>query len=178
MLLAAMGATVVMAHAVPDAFKGEGLWVAVPYLVMTQLASVLFFDNARDKPGLRSGLLKFAPIATLGAVLLVVGAIADAQQEWIWLGALLLTAAASALGSREAWPLIPSHFAERHGLIMIIALGEAIIAVGVTLARNEETPPSWRVASYLLVGIAYAMTLYWRLSMACPTSTAAPWSLR
>ncbi len=160
-LLAAMANVLLMAHAVPTAFDGDGLWVAVPYVVMTQLAAFLTIHHEHQTGGDLAGLLKFTPIATVGAILLVVGAIADTHQEWIWLGALLLTVLASALGSINDWDIVATHFAERHGLIMIIALGEAIIAVGVTLARSDETPPSWRVASYLLVGIAFAMTMYW-----------------
>lgn len=160
-MLAAMAATLVMAHAVPDAFEGEGLWVAVPYLIMTQLGSLLLLQSTMSEGGSTKGLIKFSPISALGGALLIIGSLADANQEWIWLAALLLTMLASDLGGREPWSVVPSHYAERHGLILIIALGEAIIAVGVTLARSEETPPSWRVASFLLIGIAYAMTLYW-----------------
>jgi len=160
-VLAAMANVIVMAHAVPTAFDGDGLWVAVPYVVMIQLAAFLTIHHEHQLGRDIGGLLKFTPIATGGAALLVVGAIWDTHQEWIWLGALLLTVLASALGSIDDWDIFPTHFAERHGLIMIIALGEAIIAVGVTLARGEDTPPSWRVASFLLIGIAYAMTMYW-----------------
>lgn len=160
-MLGAMAATFVMAYAVPRAFEGDGLWVAIPYLIMTQLGSVLMLHSLRDDAETVRGILKFAPISMLGGVLLIVGSIADANQEWIWLGALLLTMAASHLAGLEPWELVPSHYAERHGLIMIIALGEAIIAVGVTLARNDELLPSWRTVSFLLIGIAYAMTLYW-----------------
>lgn len=160
-MLGAMASTLVMAHAVPKAFEGEGLWVAIPYLIMTQMGSMLLLQSTKSQGESVKGLLKFAPISALGGALLVIGAIADANQEWIWLGAVLLTVLASELGGREPWAIVPSHYAERHGLILIIALGEAIIAVGVTLARGEETPPSWRVASFLLIGISYAMTLYW-----------------
>ena len=160
-LLLAMAATFVMAHAVPTAFEGDGLWVAIPYLIMMQIGSILLLQSFRAESKSVSGMLRFAPISIMGGALLIIGAMADTHQEWIWLAALLLTMLASDLGGRQVWEIVPSHYAERHGLIMIIALGEAIIAVGVTLARNEEAPPSFRVASYLLIGIAYAMTLYW-----------------
>lgn len=150
-----------MAYAVPNAFEGDGIWVAVPYLAMTQLGAVLMLGSLREDPVTVRGILKFAPISMLGGVLLIIGSIADANQEWIWLAALMLTMLASHLAGLEPWELVPSHFAERHGLIMIIALGEAIIAVGVTLARNDEIEPSFRTASFLLIGIAFAMTLYW-----------------
>lgn len=160
-VLAAMAATIVMAHSVTSAFEGDGLWVAVPYLIMTQLASALILEHLRGDEAALRGLLKFAPVSAAGGALLITGAIADTHQEWIWLGALVLTMLASELSGRERWALKPGHFAERHGLIMIIALGEAIIAVGVTLANNDASTPSWSVASYLVLGIVYAMTLYW-----------------
>jgi low temperature requirement protein LtrA len=35
------------------------------------------------------------------------------------------------LSGSTGWRLYPSHFAERHGLVVIIALGEAFIAIGI-----------------------------------------------
>jgi len=160
-VLASMACVLLMAHAVPEAFKGEGLWVAIPYVVMSQFAGFVSFATSKERNADLAGLYKFMPIATLASLLLIVGAIFDTHQEWIWLASLLFTVLASVVASYDVWHIAAKHFAERHGLIMIIALGEAIIAVGGTLANNEETPPSWDVASYLLIGIAYAMLLYW-----------------
>lgn len=160
-MLASMACVLLMAHAVPTAFDGDGLWVAIPYLIMTQLGGLMSLTYMRRNGKDLAGILQFVPISALAGGLLIIGAIADAQQEWIWLASLALSVISSVLASNQEWDMFPKHFAERHGLIMIIALGEAIIAVGATLANEDATPPSWRVASYLIIGIAYVMTLYW-----------------
>ncbi len=76
-MLLAMASTFVMAYSVPNAFEGDGLWVAVPYLIMTQLGAFLMLGSLRGDPATIKGILKFSPISMLGGVLLVVGAIAD-----------------------------------------------------------------------------------------------------
>ena len=51
-------------------------------------------------------------------------------QGGLWALALLLDMAGPYFFGAEGWKLVPSHFAERHGLILIIALGESIVAIG------------------------------------------------
>ena len=146
-----------MAYAVPEAFEGSGLWVAVPYIVTTILASALMFMDAEMTGVNMSGLLRYMPLNFLGAALLVVGTNFGEAQQWFWLGALAVNVLAAELSGSQEWAVDAKHFAERHGLIMIIALGEAIIAVGASLSD----PPSWELAGYLMTGVGFAIILYW-----------------
>ena len=92
---------------------------------------------------------RFAPTAVIGPVLIIVAGTIDdtAVRELIWLGALLLDYAGAVLAGVSGWRVSPGHFAERHGLIIIIALGESIVAIGlgvsgVDLGAGEITAPS------------------------------------
>lgn len=144
-ILVAMVGLFVMAHAVPSSFEGNGLWLAVPYVGVTLLANVLTLLDARATGANLEGLVRYVPVALLGGGLLIVGAALDSAQQWIWLAALGVNVFAVAFGGGSVWAVDAKHFAERHGLIMIIALGEAIIAVGATLAgthRHGNLPPT------------------------------------
>ena len=156
-LLAMMG-IFIMAHAVPSSFGGNGLWLAVPYVLVTGLSSTLILLDTRTSDRSFEGLVVYVPIILLGGGLLIAGAVIDQVQQELWLAALFINIVAAALGSRTVYQVDAKHFAERHGLIMIIALGEAIIAVGATLA---DQLPSSEIATHLAIGLALAMTLYW-----------------
>ena len=157
-VLAAMLGVFIMAHAVPTSFEGDGLWLAVPYVLVSALSSTLMFLDARTSGADLAGFTRYAPLMLVGGVLLVAGAFFEETQQWTWLASLGVTMLAAALGGNSDWTIDAKHFAERHGLIMIIALGEAIIAVGATLAGQA---PSSEIAVYLAIGLAFAMTLYW-----------------
>ena len=156
-LLAMMG-VFIMAQAVPSSFGGNGLWLAVPYVLVTGLSSTLILLDTRTSERSFEGIAVYVPIILLGGGLLIAGAIIEQAQQELWLAALFINIVAAALGSRTVYQVDAKHFAERHGLIMIIALGEAIIAVGATLA---DQLPSSEIAIHLAIGLALAMTLYW-----------------
>ena len=157
-VLLAMFGLFIMAHAVPTSFEGDGLWLAVPYLIVSALSSALLLLDARARGLDLSGLGRYAPIMLSGGVLFVVGAFFETNQQWWWLASLAVTIGAATFGGGSDWAIDAKHFAERHGLILIIALGEAIIAVGASLAG---TAPSGEIAFHLSIGLALAMTLYW-----------------
>ena len=67
----------------------------------------------------------------LGATLILVAGLVDGARTWLWLAALAVTYVGAVLSGSTGWQLHPSHFAERHGLVLIIALGEAFISIGI-----------------------------------------------
>ena len=71
--------------------------------------------------------------------------------------AIVLDVAEPLLFGAEGWQLVPGHFAERHGLIIIIALGESIVAIGV--GAEGDVDAGIIVAACL--GIAIAAALWW-----------------
>jgi low temperature requirement protein LtrA len=158
LVLVAMVGLFVMAHAVPTSFSGSALWLAVPYVIVTLLSSVLALLNARATDTNLEGLAVYVPVVLLGGGLLIAGAILESAQQWLWLASFAVNVIGAALSAGAVPAVDAKHFAERHGLILIIALGEAIIVVGVTLAGE---PPSWQLAGHLAIGLTFAIALYW-----------------
>ena len=117
--------------AIPGAFEDDALLFAVAYLGVRVLHVALFL-TATDSADVRASARALTPTAVLAPALLLVGCAFDADvQTAIWVVALLIDYVGGALRGIEGWRLSPGHFAERYGLIVIIALGESIVAIGV-----------------------------------------------
>ena len=158
-VLAAMGAMLVAALAVPGAFGGDAVLFGVAYLLVRLFHLVLSVIVARDDPDRRSALVRFAPTALIGASLLVVAGFLHADVRIaVWLVALVIDYLGPAvIGVGAGWQVAPKHFAERHGLIILIALGESIIAIGV--GAGFELVTGAIVAAIL--GIVVVSALWW-----------------
>ena len=131
-IFVAMAAFLVAALCVPGAFGSEALLFACAYAVVRVAHIVLFMLASRDDPALRRSVLGLAGSTALGAGLLfVAAATSDGVQLGLWGLALLLDTGGPFLFGQDGWKLVPGHFAERHGAIVIIALGESIVAIGV-----------------------------------------------
>jgi low temperature requirement protein LtrA len=158
-IFAAMAGLLVAALCVPAAFEQSALLFAGAYGVVRFAQVALLAVAGRDDPDLRRSVLTgLLGSTTIGVGLLVAAAFADgALQGALWAAALLLDMAGPLLFGSEGWKLMPSHFAERHGLIVIIALGESIVAIGV----GAEVGVDAGVVAAAVLGIAIAATLWW-----------------
>jgi low temperature requirement protein LtrA len=157
-IFAAMAALLVAALCVPDAFGDLGLLFACTYGGVRAGQIVLFIVASRDDPGLRHSVLGLAISTAVGTGILVVASFADGGlQLGIWALALALDMGGPLVIDTEGWRLAPSHFAERHGLIVIIALGESIVAIGV----GSETGVDAGVVAAAVLGVAVAGALWW-----------------
>ncbi|HEU4355974.1 MAG TPA: low temperature requirement protein A [Actinomycetota bacterium] len=165
-MFGAMAAIFVLALAIPEAFDDlpGGLpgpvVVAVTYLAVRVLHLVMFFLASDDDPGLRRQVWRFSPSAFGGAaVLLVASQLHGTVQTVAWVVALVVDYVGTILGGASGWRLSSaSHFAERHGLIVIVALGESIVAIGVGVAH---VPISWPIVIASVLGLTVAATLWW-----------------
>jgi low temperature requirement protein LtrA len=157
-MFAAMAALLVVALCVPDAFGDEALLFAIAYGLVRAAHIALFLLASRDQPMLRQSVLGLAGGSGLGVGLLVAAAFADGWlQGGLWVLALLLDMGEPFLFGAEGWQLVPHHFAERHGLILIIALGESIVAIGV----GAEAGVDAGVVVAATLGIAVASAVWW-----------------
>ena len=157
-LFGAMAAFLIAAICEPEAFDGLAMEFAIAYGAVRAAHIALFLIASRDDPGLRRSTLGLAVGAAIGVTLLIVGALLDpGPRAALWALALALDMAGPYLFGSEGWHLVPGHFAERHGLIIIIALGESIVAIGVG-AGAEMT---WGIAGAAALGIAIAAALWW-----------------
>jgi low temperature requirement protein LtrA len=131
-LVAAMAALLVAALAVPDAFSDRALEFTLAYGAVRAAHIGLFVLASQDDPGLRRSIRGFAVGTTIGIALLVAGAlIGGTGQAVLWIVAAALDLGEAYFFGADGWRLMPAHFAERHGLIVIVALGESIVALGV-----------------------------------------------
>ena len=158
-MLASMGAMLFAALAVPGAFTHDAVLFGVSYLLVRLLHVVLYAIVGRDDPDLLGAVLRFAPTAIVGASLIVVaGFFHGDERVAIWLIALAIDYVGPAIiGPGRGWHIAPEHFAERHGLIVLIALGESIIAIGVGAGFELVT----RVIVAAALGIVVISALWW-----------------
>ena len=157
-MFAAMAALLVIALCVPEAFDDLGLVFAGGYMVVRAAQIMLFRLASRDDPNLRRSVSGLAIGTAIGTGLLVVASQLDGiEQGALWAIALGLDMAEPYFFGSEGWKLVPDHFAERHGLIIIIALGESIVAIGV----GAEEALTFGIAAAAVLGIALAATLWW-----------------
>jgi low temperature requirement protein LtrA len=157
-MFVAMGGMFVVAMSISGAFEGDGLLFAGAYFVV-RAAHILLYAHASDDGGAKAAVLRTAP-ATLAATSLLVGA-AAVDQPWrdaLWIAAVLIDFAGPALAGLHGWRLHPDHFAERHGLIIIIAFGESIIATGLA---SGGVSLSFQIVLAALLALTVTATLWW-----------------
>jgi low temperature requirement protein LtrA len=130
-LLVALIAMFVAALVVPDVFDDEGVLFGAAFLVVCAMHAALYTLAGRGDPDLLGAVLRLAPWSLGGATLILVAGFTDGARAWLWLAALACTYLGAALSGSTGWQVHPSHFAERHGLVLIIALGEAFISIGI-----------------------------------------------
>jgi low temperature requirement protein LtrA len=132
-MLGATGAMLGAAAAIPTAFGDAGAWFAIPYTVVRLLGLALYWCGLRDEPAQRAALRTYVPIAVISPLLILVGGSVDGTLRiTLWCLAIVIDVASVLAAGRGEFRVDPGHFAERHGLIVIIALGESVIAIGAT----------------------------------------------
>jgi low temperature requirement protein LtrA len=137
-MLVAMGAMFIAALAVPEAFGRHGVVFGVAFLIVTVMHLTLYALGARGDRDLFAAILRNAPMALAGAALiLTAGFVHGALRPLLWLAALVVAFFGPLLGGLSGWHVQPAHFIERHGLIVIIAIGESLIAIGLGARRSE-----------------------------------------
>ncbi len=165
-MFGAMGAMFLLALSVPEAFHDipgglDGpVLLALAYLAVRMLHLAIFWLAAGDDYSLRGQLLRFAPSVIGSTLLLLVASQLDgAAQTWTWVAVLAVDYVGTILAGASGWRLnSAAHFAERHGLIVIIALGESIVAIGQGVTA---LPISWPIAVASLLGLATAACVWW-----------------
>jgi len=157
-MFGAMAAMLVAALAVPGAFAGTALLFACAYGVVRAAHIMLFVLASRGDRGLRRSVTSLAVSTAIGVGLLTAAALAEGTlRGTLWGVALLLDVGGPFLFGAEGWKLVPGHFAERHGAIIIIALGESIVAIGVGASPDVDAG----VVVAAVLGTVVAAALWW-----------------
>lgn len=159
-VLIATGLAFFMAVAVPEAFGERSLWFAITYVLVRTIGLGLYYFVAVENPTLRAALRTWIVLSSAGLLAVLIGGlVGGTAQYWIWGFAILLDVyAAGVSGQAEEWNLHPTHFAERHGLFVIIALGETLI-----IAASTVSDALWTGQLLMVAVLAVAITggLWW-----------------
>jgi low temperature requirement protein LtrA len=160
-IFAAIAAFLLVALAIPDAFGDSGLLFAAAYSAERWAQIMLFLLASRENPGLRRSVKGLAVGTAIGTGLVMTGAIVDddAARLVLWSLSLGLDMSGPYVFGSEGWTLEPGHFAERHGLIIIIALGESIVAIGAGVDPEQVTELG--VVAAAVLGVAVTAALWW-----------------
>ena len=107
--------------------------------------------------------MKLAAPVVLSLALLVIGGFVDGRgRVWLWCGMVLMTFLGTAAAGNGEWIVRSGHFAERHGLILIIALGEVVVAIGIAVSGGlDEGGLSNELWLAMLAAGAVAGLLWW-----------------
>jgi low temperature requirement protein LtrA len=156
-MLAAMAALVVAALCVPQTFGGDALLFACAYAAVRAAHIALFMLASRNDEDLRRSVVGLAASTAIGVALIAAAAFTSGGwQLGLWGLALLLDVGAPLLFGADGWKLAPGHFAERHGAIIIIALGESIVAIGAGATGVDAG-----VVAAAVLGIVVAGAMWW-----------------
>ena len=158
-ILIAMAAMLVASLAVPDAFGEYGVLFGLAYFVV-RLLHVLLFVLATGVPSeAHQAMLRLAP-GFLGAPLLLIpaGFVDGFAQGALWAAAIGIDLGVSLVGGVSGFRVHAGHFVERFELIVIIALGESIVAIGVGASGLELATG---VVLAAVLGVALAAALWW-----------------
>jgi low temperature requirement protein LtrA len=173
LLFVAMVGFVIAAVGMPDAFGKTGLVFAVGYLLAICVHLLLF-----TQAGVGGALGRLA-VYNLGSALLVVagGVVHGTARYVLWLAALTLQMVVPYLVPRLSWiglvssfRIAPSHFVERHGLLVIIALGESVVAIGMSVDLEHLNAG---VVAAVVLASALPGTLWWTYFTDTPATEAA-----
>lgn len=157
-MLAAMAAMLIVALAVPDAFGDDGVVFGVAYLIGRVLHLVLYTTVGRGDPDLRRAVLRVAPTElTAGVLLVIAGVLHGNGRLALWAVAVGVDYIGPFLADLRGWYIAPEHFAERHGLVMLVALGESVIAIGVGVGHDLDGG----VIAAAVLGMIVVFAMWW-----------------
>ncbi|WP_040777561.1 low temperature requirement protein A [Nocardia pneumoniae] len=156
-LMVGMFAFFVLALAIPDAFHGTGIAFGVGYVLITAVHTALFASAGGASAAL--AIRRIAPLNSVAAALVLAGGfVHDWAQYACWTLAFAVQVISPYLVDTGDFVIRASHFCERHGLVVIVAIGESIVAIGAGLAGEKITP---QLIATVALGLCLAYVLWW-----------------
>jgi low temperature requirement protein LtrA len=157
-MFGAMAALLIVSICVPHAFDNLALAFALAYGAVRIAHIGLFMLASPEDDGLRHSVLSLAASTMVAVSLLAAASLFDGlAQGALWALALLLDMSGPYFFGSEGWKLMPAHFAERHGLVVIIALGESIVAIGLGASGELDLG----IGAAAVLGVALTAALWW-----------------
>ncbi|MGW4500389.1 low temperature requirement protein A [Micromonospora sp. NPDC004336] len=177
LMVVGMAALFCFALSLPQAFgdvrdvAAGPMVVALSYLVIRLVHLLLYWHVARERPGERRMLLKYSPELVTSTLLLTAAALIPPQiddpgraalvRDGLWIGVVVLQYGMGLVAGAWGWTVASAeHWTERYDLILIIALGESVISVGVG-SNLLGQPPTWPAVAAAVLGIFFTAALWW-----------------
>jgi low temperature requirement protein LtrA len=157
LLLGGMAGYFVLALAIPDAFAGTGLAFGLAYLVVVGVHTTLFMRAT--SASVTSAILRLAPFNVVSALVVVAGgALGGTLQYALWAAAGLLEWLTPVIRGNRGFDIAAAHFVERHGLVVIVAIGESVVAIGIGASHLAVDA---RLVAVAALGLALSACLWW-----------------
>ncbi|MEW9529965.1 low temperature requirement protein A [Microbispora sp. NPDC049125] len=151
LILCGMAGFMIMALAIPDAFGGTGVAFALGYLVIVLVHGGLYLQAA-------AAIARVLPFNLTATALILAAAFAGSPWKYVlWGAALVLLWTSPLFIGQKGFALHPAHIVERHGLLVIIVLGESIVAIGIGAGGH----PSAGLIAVALLGLALTAAMWW-----------------
>jgi low temperature requirement protein LtrA len=157
LLIGGMGGFLVVALAIPEAYDGDGVAFGVGYLVVIALHAAMYVRGTSVSEV--RAILRIVPFNLVAVGLVLAGgALGGGAQQALWTLTAILLWVTPWLTTVEGFVVSVAHFVERHGLVVIVALGESIVAIG---AAATELELDAGVAFVALVALGLSGALWW-----------------
>jgi low temperature requirement protein LtrA len=168
MLIGVMGAGLLMAASIPDAFGDAGLVFALAYAAIQVGRSSFVLWAMREDPVRRANFQRIVIWNVAASALWVAGGLAsDATRDALWVAALVVDYAGPALrypvaglgrAATSEWTVTASYIAERFRLFIILALGESIIVTGLIFSELDADLPTFLAFATAFIG---SVAMWW-----------------
>jgi low temperature requirement protein LtrA len=160
-LLGGMAGYLVLALSIPEAFSGSGLSFGLAYGVVVAVHSALYVRLASDRSA--EAIRGIVPFNLTSAALVILGgALGGTAQAVLWTVAVVLEWITPRLAghgeSQQEFEIAPAHFVERHGLVIIVAIGESVVAIGI---GASGLPVDAELILVAILGLLLAAGLWW-----------------
>ena len=157
LLLVGMSGFLLIALAIPTAFGAGGVAFGVGYMIVTLVHTGVFMRSSQQS--VMQAVRGLGPFNLVTAVLLLGAGFTNGWLRWaLFAASFALHWATPYLTPIGGFRIRVGHFVERHGLILLIAIGESVVAVGIGLGTSAL--PAGRIITALL-GLALAAALWW-----------------
>ena len=165
-LLVATAGTFILAVSVQAAWADEGATFGLAYFGVMALAGGFMWLNARTdeiegraRPDQMAGTVAYVVRMMAGSVLVLVGGLVAAEyRPWFWVAAVVVNLLSAMSVEQYEYEVNVSHFAERHGLFVIIVLGEGLIAIGAAIVGQTGSMAFYAAGTAMLLT---ALAMWW-----------------
>jgi low temperature requirement protein LtrA len=156
LLMVGMAGFLICALAIPEAFNGGGIAFGLGYLLVVIVHAGLYAQASRS-----AVVLRFAPLNVASALSVIAAGFLEGTPAYaLWVLAVLILFVTPTIAARVAprFDIRTAHFVERHGLLLIVALGESVVAIGIGLGH---VPLDARLFAAAVLGLSLACALWW-----------------